>query len=76
MRVSIDVGYDPQTISTVTEFLRKVEAFIATSVDKQLCEMACKDDEGNVGWALIPTQIEDFEYLNNSEMQEETNNES
>lgn len=62
MKVSIDIGYDPQTISTVTEFLRKVEVFIATQVDKRLVEMPCKDDDGNLGWSLIQVPIDGFMY--------------
>lgn len=70
MKVSIDIGYDPQTISTVTEFLRKVEAFIATEVDKRLIEMPCKDDDGNLGWSLMQVPIEGFEYLDDATDQE------
>lgn len=62
MRVSIDIGNDPQTIATVTEFLRKIEAFIAVTIDERLEEMPCKDDNGNIGYALMPVPIEGFNY--------------
>lgn len=53
MRISIDVGYDENTIATVSSFMRKLEIIIATNQNSSIVEMGCKDDAGNNGISLI-----------------------
>ena len=52
MRISIDVGYKPNTVNVVSEFMRQFELILATNDDFEPM-MPCRDDNDNGGISLV-----------------------
>ena len=53
MRISIDVGYKPNTVNVVSEFMRQLELILATNDDFEPMMMPCRDDNDNGGISLV-----------------------
>ena len=76
MRLSIDVGYEPNTVATVSDFMRTLETIIATNTEYNIVNMGCRDDNGNkvISLILVPkenkpeTKEESTESVNNEEV--------
>lgn len=73
MRLSINVGYDHDTIIQVSEFMRVLEGTIATTSDVVPTFMGCKDDAGNTGISIIFVPKTAPEEANTEETTDEEN---